>query len=97
MGENFTMMRNICRLLIGVFALAYIFALGLLVIGTFGLFGAVKDPISGVYLIPLGMPWNSFLFRSAPEVMMPWIGILAPALNLAILIIICRFFRARGR
>ena len=91
------MMRNICRLLIGLFALAYTFALGLLVIGTFGLFGSVRDSMSGIYLIPLGMPWNIFLLANAPEVLLPWIGILAPALNLTILIIICRFFRAKGR
>jgi len=91
------MMHNICRLLIGVFALAYIFALGLLAIGTFGLFGVVRDSMSGVYLIPLGMPWNIFLLSDAPEVLLPWIGILAPLLNLAILLFICRFFRAKGR
>jgi len=30
---------------------------GLLLIGTFGLFGQEKDPLSAVFLIPLGLPW----------------------------------------
>jgi hypothetical protein len=81
--------------MIGVFALAYVFASALLVIGTFGPFGAVRDPVSGIYQILLGVPWNSLLVADATEVLLTWIGILAPLLNLVILLIICLFFRTR--
>jgi len=61
----------------------------------FGLFGVEQDPLAGVYLLPLGLPW-ALLLESLPEALRPWLGILAPAVNLAILAAICRFIRRSG-
>jgi hypothetical protein len=67
----------------GVFLIAYVIALALLAISTFGLFGQERDPLGGVFLMPLGLPWNligdrigitSWLFAAA-----------APLINLGIL------------
>ncbi len=66
----------------------------LLVIGTFGLFGAEQDPLSGAFLVPLGLPWNLIL-DDAPESLLPWIGIAAPALNLVLIFGICRLLNNR--
>ncbi|MCC7035255.1 MAG: hypothetical protein IT179_20740 [Acidobacteria bacterium] len=82
-----------CRFLIWGFALAYAGALILLGIGTFGLFGQERDPLSGVFLVPLGLPWN-LLGGGLPAPWLPLVGILAPAVNLAILVALCRAFRA---
>ncbi|MCK0129108.1 hypothetical protein [Erythrobacter sp. F6033] len=66
-----------------IFTGVYVAALALLAIGTFGLFEQDRDPLSGVFLLPLGMPWN-FLAD--------WLGIsgmatalVAPAINAAVL------------
>jgi hypothetical protein len=40
------------------FALLYVLALGLFVVGTFGLFGSPSGPLADVFLMPLGLPWN---------------------------------------
>ena len=66
-------------------------ALALLLIGTFGLFGQERDPLSGVFLILLGLPWVSLLdgVSDGPK---PWLAVLAPALNLFILMALCRAF-----
>lgn len=79
-----------CRLLIGGFGLAYLIALFLLAVGTFGWFGADRDPLSGVFLAPLGLPWN-LLTGSLPDGAPRILGaMLAPLLNLGILAVICR-------
>lgn len=82
-----------CKWVIGSFALFYMLALVVLVIGVFGLFGQDRDPLSAVYLVPLGLPWVLWT-DGAPEMMLPWIAALAPALNLGILIALCKAFRA---
>ncbi len=66
-------------------------ALALLLIGTFGLFGQERDPLSGVFLIPLGVPWVLWL-DGVSDGLKPLLAILAPALNLAILAVLCRTF-----
>ncbi|MEP6391062.1 MAG: hypothetical protein ABJ056_14195 [Halioglobus sp.] len=63
------------------FLLAYLTALTLFTVGTFGLLGAEKDPLSGIFLIPLGFPWI-ILVEFAPEPFWPWLAALAPSLNL---------------
>ena len=73
----------------------YIVALALLLVGTFGLFGQERDPLSGVFLLPLGLPWN-LLADSAPEPAWPWLAAASPLLNLLILITLCKASR-RGR
>jgi hypothetical protein len=67
-----------------VFAVIYALALIVLLVGTFGLFGAERDPLSGVFLIPLGLPWNRFV-DIFPERLWPWLAAASPLVNLAIL------------
>lgn len=66
-----------------IFIALYAIAAALLAIGTFGLFGQQSDPLSGVFLLPLGLPWNVLgdrLGLGGVAVMT-----LAPAINAAIL------------
>lgn len=58
-------------------------ALLLLLIGTFGWFGQEKDPISAVFLLPLGLPWNMVADRIGLSGTASLV--LAPAINAAIL------------
>lgn len=51
---------KICRVATVIFIVLYVLALAILAIGTFGLFGQERDPLSGVFLMPLGLPWNQF-------------------------------------
>jgi drug/metabolite transporter superfamily protein YnfA len=88
--------RRVCGVVAAVFAVAYAFALAVLLIGTFGLFGAERDPLSGVYLIPLGLPWNRMI-DPFPEWLWPWLGAAAPLVNLAILLLVCRVIASRRR
>jgi hypothetical protein len=74
---------------IGLFTLAYLAALALLAIGTFGLLGQPRDPLSAVFLIPLGLPWVLWA-DGLPDAFGPWVAILAPLLNIALLIALCR-------
>jgi hypothetical protein len=83
-------MHRACRLIVIAFALLYALALGLFVVGTFGLFGSPSGPLAGVFLMPLGLPWNQML-DVFPEPLGPMLVILAPALNLVILVLICRW------
>jgi hypothetical protein len=83
-------MHRACRLIVIAFALLYVLALGLFVVGTFGLFGSPSGPLAGVFLMPLGLPWNQML-DVFPEPLGPMLVILAPALNLVILVLICRW------
>jgi hypothetical protein len=63
--------------------IAYLAALALFLIGTFGMFGQEADPLSGIFLIPLGFPW--FLIGEYfTDAVRPWIAALAPIVNLAI-------------
>ncbi len=84
---------NICKFVTITFLVLYLAALTLLAVGTFGLFGAEKDPLSAIFLMPLGLPWNLML-TNAPESWLPWIGAAAPAVNLVLIFTICRM---RGR
>lgn len=85
------------RIAMIIFGMLYVFALAILVIGTFGLFGQDRDPLSGVFLIPLGLPWNR-LVDVFPQPLWPWLAAGAPLINLIILAILSRVFaRRRGR
>lgn len=66
-----------------IFLALYVLALALLLIGTFGWFGQEEDPLSGVFLLPLGLPWNILADRLG----VAGVGamVLAPAVNLGIL------------
>ena len=72
----------------------YLGALSLFLIGTFGLFDQEQDPLAGVYLMPLGMPWVLWL-DTFPKPVLPWLAGLAPLLNLAILSLLCHRFKTR--
>lgn len=87
--------RRVCRWVLIVFAVAYVAALAILAIGTFGLFGQPRDPLSGVFLLVLGIPWNRWL-GGAPEPLLPWLAAVAPALNMLILWALC-FLRRKPR
>ena len=78
------MIQKTFKAIFWVFIGLYVFALALFFVGAFGLFGAERDPLSGIFLIPLGWPWNVFtdLF---PEVAWTWIAATMPAINAAIL------------
>lgn len=89
-------MNRLCRLLVICFALLYLAALCLLAVGTFGLFGNERDPLAGVFLMPLGLPWN-LLFDRLPDPLLPWLGAGAPLINFIVLWLICRMRRGRGR
>ncbi len=71
------------------FAALYAVALFVFLTGTFGWFGQDTDPLSGVFLLPLGLPWV-LAVEAAPETVRPWLAVIAPLLNLAILILVCR-------
>ena len=85
---------KLCRVIVIIFGAAYLIALALFVIGTFGLFGQERDPLSAVFLIPLGLPWNRLL-GAMPESLLPWLAAAAPAVNIAILWLICRALGSR--
>jgi hypothetical protein len=84
-----------CRWLVWGFVAAYAAALVLLIVGLFGLFGSERDPLAGVFLIPLGLPWVLWAGR-LPEVARPVAGALAPLVNLAVIVGICRAVRRGG-
>ncbi len=86
---------TVCKWVIRIFGVLYLLALALLLIGTFGLFGQERDPLAGVFLMPLGLPWVLWL-NGLPEPVLPWLGALAPVLNLALLTALCRVL-ARDR
>jgi hypothetical protein len=81
-------MSRLCRVGCWAFLVLYLLALAVLAIGTFGWFGAEPDPLSGVFLIPLGLPWN-LLVDSLPEPLWPWLAAAAPALNLLLVRFVC--------
>lgn len=81
-------MTKICRVAIVIFGTAWVAAIALLLIGTFGWFGQEKDPLSGIFLMPLGLPWSLFL-DGLPNTMKPWGAAFAPGINLALLMLIC--------
>lgn len=62
----------------------YVTALFLFAVGTLGWFGQEKEPLAGVFLIPLGLPWVRFL-DGFSEGARPWLATLSPALNLLII------------
>lgn len=82
-----------CRIF-WIFAALYAIALAILIVGTFGLFGQNSDPLSGIFLIPLGFPW-SMLADFAPESAKAWLTALAPLVNLGLIHFLCRYLHRR--
>ena len=79
----------LCKAAIWVFTLLWAGAVFIFATGTFGWFEQPRDPLSGVFLLPLGIPWI-FVVELAPETTRPVLAILAPSVNLAILLVLCR-------
>ena len=50
-----------CNAIKWSFAAAYTLALFLLAVDTWGWLSDDRDPLSGLFLIPLGMPWTLFI------------------------------------
>lgn len=89
-------MKRTCQWVAVVFTTAYGLALILFLIGTFGLFGEEKDPLSGVFLLPLGLPWNQFLdgFSGTARAVA---AAAAPLVNILILFLLCRLVPGRNQ
>ncbi|MFD1343100.1 hypothetical protein [Litorisediminicola beolgyonensis] len=83
--------RRICQAVIAIYVLVWLAALSLFAIGTFGLFGQTADPLAGIFLIPVGLPWTLMLEFVGP--LAPVLGLLAPVLNLILFIAFCRLWR----
>jgi hypothetical protein len=64
----------------------------ILVIGTFGLFGQARDPLSGAFAIILGQPWV-MLVNKLPDALKFFAAAATPFLNAAILFVIARSLR----
>lgn len=86
---------RICGWAVALFAAAYAFAVAVFLIGELGLFGQDRDPLAGVFLVPLGLPWNRAI-DSLPETSWPWLAAAAPLTNLGILAALCRFLRFKA-
>lgn len=76
----------------GVFVALYTLALALLAIGTFGWFGQEQDPLSGVFLLPLGLPWN--VLGDKLGLASPMLAITAPLVNATLLYALYRRMRS---
>lgn len=82
-------MTSLCKWVVRIVGALYLVALALLLVGTFGLFGQERDPLAGVFLVPLGLPWVLWL-DGVSDGVRPWLAALAPLLNLILLAAICR-------
>ena len=82
-------MSRLCRVLLLVLVGFYLFALVILLVGTFGLFGQERDPLSAIFVVMLGLPWTR-LVDVFPELIQPWLAAATPLVNIAILWAICR-------
>lgn len=82
------------RIIAAAFIAAYVIALALYFIGTYGLFGQPTDPLAGIFLIPLGLPWS---LMEVPESRAAALAIAAPLINLLILLVILWMLGKRGR
>lgn len=78
-----------CKWIIRGFIAAYLAAVFLMLVGTFGWFGQPTDSLSGVFVVILGFPWT-LLVDLAPERFWPILAALTPIANILILRGICR-------
>lgn len=87
---------NVCRLVVIAFATLYFIALVVMVLGIAGIAGQEQDPLSGVFVLLLGLPWSRMI-EVMPEPAWPWLLAMCPAINLGLLILACKLLtRARG-
>jgi hypothetical protein len=83
---------RLCRIAVILFALLYLAALFLFFVGHFGWFGQERTPLAGVFVVPLGLPWNLWL-DGLSEAVRPVAAGLTPIFNIAILAAICTWLR----
>lgn len=83
---------KLCTVTLVIFGRLYLAALALFVIGTFGLFGSPKDPLAGIFFVPLGLPWIRML-DGVSATLRPWLAMATPLLNLGVLWLLCRLLR----
>ena len=83
-------MSRTCRILLISFAALYAVAFLLFLISTYGWFGSPRGPLAGVFLMPLGLPWNRWL-DNLPPAIRPLAAAAAPGLNLLLLWGLCRW------
>lgn len=86
---------TLCRSLVWGFALLWALSIGLLVVGTYGLFGQPQDPLAGVFVILLGSPWVQ-LAADNIGLPAPVAALIAPGVNLLVLIVLCRLLARRA-
>lgn len=87
------MAQRLYQFVIWSYAAAYIFALCIFAVGTWGLLGADRDPLAGVFLIPLGLPWT-LLWENGEGPHGPWLALTAPLGNLLLIGAVRRTFAA---
>lgn len=92
LADNTLTMAKACRIVIWLFALAYLGATIVFAVGASGLFGVDRDPLAAVYLIPIGLPWN-LAVDWIPVSTQTTLAILAPAINLFLVAAACRWLR----
>jgi hypothetical protein len=80
-------MAVVCNWVVKLFTAAYLIALFLFLAGRYGWFATDTGPLAGVFLMPLGLPWNRML-DGAPWQLLPWVAAGAPVVNIAILTMI---------
>jgi hypothetical protein len=81
-------MARVCRFVVIGFAVLYAVAAALFLVGIYGWFGSPQGPLAGVFLLPLGPPWN-FWLDDLPESRRPAAAVAASALNLRLLWGLC--------
>ncbi len=82
-------MARVCKWVVLIYLALWGLAVIFLIIGTFGLFGQEKDPLSGIFLVPLGLPWVLWT-DGLSETLRPFAAFLAPLINIIILTVLCR-------
>lgn len=87
-------MAQVFKWLARIWAVLYVVALFLFLVGTFGWFGSETGPLAGVFLVPLGLPWNRFV-DLFPELLWPWLAAATPMLNIAIFLGLSRMLERR--
>tara|TARA_R110000850_G_scaffold32286_1_gene88887 strand:- start:590 stop:829 length:240 start_codon:yes stop_codon:yes gene_type:complete len=67
-----------------IFLALYLFATFIFLTGIFGWFSQQQDPLSGIFLLPLGLPWN--LIGDKIGLAPTALAVLSPAINLGLLL-----------
>jgi hypothetical protein len=88
------MLFTLTKWLLWIWVALNLAALFLFVVGSFGLFGSDSGPLAGVFLVPLGLPWNGFV-DLFPEPFWPWLGAASPLVNVLLLYALHGYARHR--